>query len=60
LLSEGEGVPQDFIQAHMWLNLAAASGSAIAKTNKINLEKKMTPAQIAEAQQLVAEWKPKK
>jgi len=28
--------------------------------NKINLEKKMTPAQIAEAQQLVAEWKPKK
>lgn len=44
----------------MWLNLAAASGSAIAKTNKINLEKKMTPAQIAEAQQLVAEWKPKK
>jgi TPR repeat protein len=33
LYEEGTGVPQDFVQAHMWFNLAAASnaGYAISK-----------------------------
>jgi TPR repeat protein len=43
--------------AHMWLNLAAAGGEAVEFRDK--LAKRMTPAQIAEAQKLAREWKPK-
>ena len=56
---EGDGVPQDFVLAHMWLNLAAAQGESNAKKLRDLLAKKMTPAQIAEAQRLAREWKPK-
>ncbi|MFN2150265.1 MAG: SEL1-like repeat protein, partial [Anaerolineales bacterium] len=26
MYSKGRGVPQDYVKAHMWLNLAAAQG----------------------------------
>ena len=52
----GEGVPQDYVQAHMWFNLAAAQGNAKAVGNRDIAAKKMTPAQIAEAQQLARDW----
>jgi uncharacterized protein len=58
----GEGVPQDYVLAHMWFNLAASSSgplSHIAAYNREVVESKMTPAQIAEAQKLAREWKPK-
>jgi TPR repeat protein len=54
------GVPQDYVQAHMWLNLAAAQGAKDASRARDRLAKEMTPAQIAEAQKLAREWKPKK
>ena len=50
--SSGRGVPQDYVRAHMWSNLAAISGDADAVKNRENTAKKMTPAQIAEAQKL--------
>ncbi len=56
---EGEGVAQDYIEAYKWANLAAAQGNETAKSNKANLESKMTREQIAEAQRLSSEWKPK-
>ena len=56
----GEGVPKDYVTAYMWRNLAAAQGEEIAKKARDALEKDMTPAQIAEAQKLSREWKPKK
>ncbi len=58
---EGHGVVQDYVQAHMWLNLAAArgGGDAYAKVRDI-VAKLMTPAQIAEAQRLAREWKPRR
>ncbi len=61
----GLGVPQDYVQAHMWLNLAASRSSpgkhrSQAATNRAVVAAKMTPAQIAEAQRLAREWKPKK
>jgi hypothetical protein len=40
----------------MWLNLAAAKGNASARINLDNLEKEMTPDQIAEAQRLASEF----
>jgi uncharacterized protein len=57
-------VPQDYIEAHKWYNLAA-SGPNIAdfRTEIIKrrdaLALKMTSAQIAEVQRLASEWKPK-
>jgi uncharacterized protein len=46
-------VPQNFVQAHKWFQLA---GSSLYRDT---LAAKMTPAQIAEAQKLAREWKPK-
>ena len=55
----GEGVPQDDVQARMWLNLAAAQGDELARINRDRLTKQMTPVQLAEAQRLAREWTPK-
>jgi len=55
----GQGVPQDYIQAHMWFNLAGASGNAEGIKNRDAVARKMTPAQIADAQRLAREWKAK-
>ena len=61
----GRGVPKNFVQAHMLFNLAASSHLPgelrdQAVKNLDIIAKRMTPAQIAEAQQLAREWKPKK
>ncbi len=42
--------------AHMWFNIAAASGIAKAVTGRDAVAQNMTPAQIAEAQKLAREW----
>ncbi len=54
---EGRGVPKDHVQAHLWANLAAAQGIEQARKAVDILDGKMTPAQLAEAQRLVREWK---
>ncbi len=56
---EGQGVPQDYVLAHMWYNLAGASGDPNGIKNRDRIIRKMTPGQIAEAQRLAREWKPK-
>jgi hypothetical protein len=43
----------------MWFNLSAPQGIANTATNREVAADKMTPAQIAEAQKLAREWKPK-
>jgi hypothetical protein len=43
----------------MWLNLSVARGMKQAATSRDKLAAGMTPAQIAEAQKLASEWKPK-
>lgn len=57
----GQGVPQDYVQAHLWLNLAATvSDTRIeAAESRDIVAARMTPQQIAEAQRLAREWKPK-
>ena len=60
---QGEGVPQDYLQAHKWFDLAASrssgqDGEKFRKTRD-RLAGTMTPEQIAEAQRLAREWKPK-
>ena len=59
MYARGRGVLQDFILAHMWYNLGAARGEWQAAEARDALAPQMTPAQIAEAQRLAKEWKPK-
>ncbi len=56
----GYGVLQDFVEAHKWFNLAAARGNKHAEKNRVTVSIAMTRTQIAEAQRLAREWKPKK
>ena len=49
MYAEGRGVPQDYVRAHMWFSLAAAQGVQRAVKTLNMAERKMTPAQIAEA-----------
>jgi TPR repeat protein len=46
----GNGVPQDFVEAYKWLNLAAARGVGDAQPWRRELAKAMTKKQIAEGQ----------
>jgi hypothetical protein len=61
---DGQGVPQDYVKAHMWFNLASVGAPAKDRPDFVGyrdeLATKMTPAQIAEAQNLARDWKPKK
>ena len=52
----GRGVPQDYVTAHMWLNLAAATGHENARKARDLLKALMTREQIAEAQARAREW----
>ena len=56
---EGQGVPQDYVKSYMWFNLAEKGGKNFGVDLRDTLAKSMTPEQIAEAQQLAREWKPK-
>jgi uncharacterized protein len=61
--ASGIGVPQDYLEAHKWFNVAAPrSKYGDIRTDimkrRDDLALKMTPAQIAEAQKLAREWKP--
>jgi len=53
-------VTQDYVQAHIWYNIAAALGLKIGRKSRDLLAKTMSPEQIAEAQKLAREWKSKK
>ena len=60
MYSTGEGLPQDDVEAHKWVNLAAARTTGDDQKRHAEtrdaLAKLMTPAQVAEAQQLAREW----
>jgi TPR repeat protein len=55
----GVGVAKDDVIAYMWANLAVASGNEDAIKMREYLEKKMTAEQVAEAQRLSRDWKPR-
>jgi TPR repeat protein len=64
--SLGQGLPQDYVQAHKWLSLAAPRFPDSQKAQRDHvlmslgvLAARMTPAQIADAQKLADEWSPK-
>jgi len=59
MYDDGEGVPKDKVQAYKWFSLAAMNGDKPAPMLRSLLAKEMTPEQIAEAEKLAKEWKPK-
>jgi len=59
MYERGDGVERDYVQAYMWYSLGAAGGANRGAARKDSLTKQMTPEQIAEAQKLAQEWKPK-
>ena len=58
LYHQGLGVVQDYVEAHMWLNLAASRGEVVALEERNTLAAKMTPEQVATAQERAAVWQP--
>jgi TPR repeat protein len=58
----GEGVPRDDVRAYFWFNISAAHPenalSPAAAYMREDVAKRMSSAQIAEAQRLTREWKP--
>ena len=59
MYERGEGVQQDNVKAYMWYSLGSANGVEAGVRLRDALAKRMEPEQIAEAQKLVREWKPK-
>ena len=61
MYEKGHTVPQDYVEAHKWYNLAASRTYGkktrnLAIKNRDRIAAKMTPAQIAEAQKLANQW----
>ncbi|RPH80794.1 MAG: sel1 repeat family protein [Nitrospiraceae bacterium] len=59
MYERGDEVPQDYVKAYMWYSLGSANGVEAGIRLRDALAKKMDPDQIAEAQKLAREWKPK-
>jgi len=55
MYANGQGVEQNFVTGYAWWNIAATNGDQNAKNGLSQLGKAMTPAQIAEAGELVKE-----
>ena len=58
MYSNGQGVPQDYLLAHMWFNLAGSNGDEQGASYRERVERKMSPSQIEKAQELARNWKP--
>lgn len=56
----GLGVLQDFVKAHMWLNIASSHGHKKARMQLEQLTQNMTAELIAEAQKRARRWVTKK
>ena len=54
----GQGVPQDAVLAYMWLYMAAAQEPDAVEERDVAASQ-MTSNEIAEAQKMAREWKPK-
>jgi uncharacterized protein len=60
----GTGLPQDYVEAHKWFNLAASATKyedfrEDFRKRRDDLAHKMTASQVEDAQRLAREWKPK-
>lgn len=56
LYSLGQGVAQDFIEAHKWFNLAAVRGMESAQIDRAEIAEDMSNNDISIAQRMAREW----
>ena len=56
MYEDGEGFPQNYIEAHKWYSFSEENGSKSGLKFRKIIEKIMTPEQIAEAQKLARKW----
>ena len=57
MYQKGQGVEQNYIEAHKWFNIAGMNGNKIGEKNTAVIEKKMLVGQIAIAVGLARKWK---
>lgn len=55
MFEDGDGLVQDYVRAHMWLNLAGANGNEEARRSRDRIASQLTQSQIAAAQKLARE-----
>ena len=55
MYERGKGMPKDFVEAYKWFSVSGESGNGRMYIEKLG-KRKMTTAQIAEAQKLAREW----
>ena len=65
MYANGQGMPRDYVEAHKWFDLAASNlpdsqpaFRELAANDRDLAARKMTPAQISEAQKLARSWQP--
>ena len=61
--ARGQGAPQDYGQAYLWINLAATNASGEHKNDVLKVRgyivELMEPEQIEEGEELLRKWRPK-
>lgn len=55
IYADGKSIPQNYVLAHMWWNIAASNGDETARFFRDKFAQAMSPADIADAQQLAHE-----
>lgn len=56
MYNNGWGLDRDCRKSYLWFSLAALAGYERAETRRHQLERRMTPADLEAAQELVAAW----
>ncbi len=51
-----QGMPMDYVMAHMWLNVAAMNGNHAARELRKEISGDMSREEISEAQRLARQW----
>ncbi|HEX3700998.1 MAG TPA: peptidoglycan-binding protein [Phenylobacterium sp.] len=59
LYESGSGVDRDLAEAYKWFTVAAGGGDAQARAGAVELEAKLSPAQLAAADKAAAAFRPK-
>ena len=59
MYERGQGVPQDYVQAHLRFDLAARQGEEQAAKMRDELASRMSAEQVTEANDQAAQWRPK-
>lgn len=59
LTLRGQGVEQDAVQAYMWFSLAAGKGLPLAVRARDTMARRLTSDDLAKAQTLARNWKPR-